>query len=1335
MKKRISNVCGIKSSYISLIIAGFFVLLATMLFANYGMSKAVADGEVAETQADATISLALDYDTSLGASASLDKKLYALGDRAVLTWKGKSNGDNFVIPVSVRKADGTTLSISSINKVDELQTANTEYERRMNQAGTMTEYDTVKAYVEAEHTIDLGIVSSDATLTVEFAKVAPVYRMYNVVTSEHLFSTNKAEYDNFVALGKTDSENWVGEGIDWLAPTTTDNTKVVHRLYNEALGQMGHTSHYYTSDETEISNLCSNWGWTDDGSANQFRSGGTTPIYTCYNEALGSAHHYTSSKSEWEGLMQHGWALEEDKNGTNPAKDPEGVFQCGIGTSWSFSGNYYTVKHNLEGLDGTYATEAVQVKQANGSMTNAVALAYPGFTAQSFTQKSINGNSTVVEINYKRNSYAINYVTNDPTVTIPKKDVKYRETLTGLAQPSTNNKDFLGWYLDKELTQQVTDSDLMSASNLTVYAKWSPEKLGKTDANGMLTLEDQNTSDDIVFKLTTEAGEPVEGAEITLGKDGSAEITLPEPGVYDDEVLNLEVTSGDGNGINDMPVSMKKSNGTTDRGEGSTSGNGDFKFDRFVLKFWMTKEKLSSASEDQVVFSGMIPQMPTEPSRSGYSFASWRDVATDEAFDLDITPTKDADLYAKWIRSLDNCTIELNGSLVYDGSLKTQSVVVKDNDKELVEGQDYVLEGNKQTEAGDSYTLTVSGIRDYFGTASKKWTIEKADISVADVKLGSSVQPYTGGEQTQTLDSVVVNGRTLTALKDFDISGNKQTNAGKYTITLTGRGNYKNSKTVDWTIEPASIGDAYVSLGQSSFPYDGTQKVVPVDGVSYGGKDLDPSDYKITGDRASDAGDYELVVEGQGNYAGTTKAAWKIVPATLTLLWTSTETTYNGQTQSPSVSISTGKIATDDVKVALADGSSQSQAGDYTALAVLEGTSAKNYTIDASSLTHSFKIAKAAAKISVSGVAYAGAGDTLKSVFDLPNFTVLGANNEDIGAGASISWSDESEVLSGGSLTGEDISRNVVVTLSPTAAANYSTSAVPTTVKVFSGYAGFWFASKGTSTGILCAEQTVKQRGDEHYKSANRIKADAAAIKANKPLIIAEYKQYMSNDNVHLYTNYGDDQSVSNGYAEFRIIHVGEHQNGNGLSDNSSLTFQTTHLLAEAYATNSSQAVNTGGWEGTTIKGELNNSSGSIYAKFNGGLTKAITQVSKSYSASDDASIASISSSNKFFLLSFSELTGTAESWTPQADVEGGQYDYFKNNNVITNSKNSCLVLQTRDGNQPSNFEGTGSEVWVLRTRQVGNTQFFAQVTSEGKIVQGNTSPKNNMGVAPAFCF
>ena len=315
------------------------VLLAILVVAVFSGAQLALAGDSDDTaDLSATeIAVTLSQTTATnGAGASLDRVVYHANDEIIVTWKGATVDDDFFIPTAIKTSEGKTISMSELNKVDTVQTANTEYERRMSEAGTMTTYDALKNYVTSEHSVSLGVATISTTVEVQYERVSPVYRMYNMITSEHLFTTQKYEYDRFYELGLNDQEYWIGEGIDWLAPATETNTKVVHRLYNAALGAMGHTSHYYSADEAEIADLCANWCWTDDGADNQFRSGGTTAIYTCYNEALGSAHHYTSSKAEWSGLEAHGWALEQDKNGTDPVKDPEGVFQCTMATNWSF---------------------------------------------------------------------------------------------------------------------------------------------------------------------------------------------------------------------------------------------------------------------------------------------------------------------------------------------------------------------------------------------------------------------------------------------------------------------------------------------------------------------------------------------------------------------------------------------------------------------------------------------------------------------------------------------------------------------------------------------------------------------------------------------------------------------------------------------------------------------------------------------------------------------------------------------------------------------------------------------------------------------------------------
>jgi hypothetical protein len=260
-----------------------------------------------ETEGETTVTL---VDKSNG-NVTLDKTDYKVGDTAKVTIKGNTSGNNLQVVKSV-KVNGITIK-SQPQLLDKTTWAkvNDVYKNKMGGDPTSVEFENLATELAKGVTVDVAI-AENTNIEVEFEELVPVYRLYNSLTSEHLFTTNKTEYDKFVELSKTDGDAWIGEGINWFAPATGN---VVHRLYNEGLGAMGRSSHYYTADETEIANLLTQ-GWTDDGADNQFMSGGDISIWTCYNEDLGSAHHYTSDESEWRGLAAHGWNLEEDKNGT-----------------------------------------------------------------------------------------------------------------------------------------------------------------------------------------------------------------------------------------------------------------------------------------------------------------------------------------------------------------------------------------------------------------------------------------------------------------------------------------------------------------------------------------------------------------------------------------------------------------------------------------------------------------------------------------------------------------------------------------------------------------------------------------------------------------------------------------------------------------------------------------------------------------------------------------------------------------------------------------------------------------------------------------------------------
>ena len=153
-------------------------------------------------------------------------------------------------------------------------------------------------------------VVCDIPVTVTVSQ--PVYRMYNSITSEHLFTTDFDEYSSLTA------HDWRQEGVSWCSPAAG---KGVYRVYNPGLGAMAKMSHHYTSDYAEAADLVANHGWRwDNGGQPIFYSAeddsgnalaGASKVYRLYNGGL-SAHHFTLDASEANSLMSnHGWNGED----------------------------------------------------------------------------------------------------------------------------------------------------------------------------------------------------------------------------------------------------------------------------------------------------------------------------------------------------------------------------------------------------------------------------------------------------------------------------------------------------------------------------------------------------------------------------------------------------------------------------------------------------------------------------------------------------------------------------------------------------------------------------------------------------------------------------------------------------------------------------------------------------------------------------------------------------------------------------------------------------------------------------------------------------------------
>ena len=219
--------------------------------------------------------------------------------------------------------------------------------------------------------------------------------------------------------------------------------------------------------------------------------------------------------------------------------------------------------------------------------------------------------------------------------------------------------------------------------------------------------------------------------------------------------------------------------------------------------------------------------------------------------------------------------------LIYDG--ETQELI---NSGSSEHGTfQYWLEGEHPSEnipqAKDAGTYTVhyqlKGDQNHEDGTAGKIDVEIApkDISDATVTLGESLT-YNGQQQTQSVASVEVDGLEVT----YDVTDNTETNAGSYTMTLTGTGNFTGTKEVPWSIGKKDIADAKITLLPSPI-YDGRPQIQGIYSVTVKGV-YGEILYTVSGNIGTNAGTYTLTVTAKenSNFTGSASATWEIQAAT-----------------------------------------------------------------------------------------------------------------------------------------------------------------------------------------------------------------------------------------------------------------------------------------------------------------------------------------------------------------------------------------------------------------------------------------------------------------------
>lgn len=172
-----------------------------------------------------------------------------------------------------------------------------------------------------------------------------------------------------------------------------------------------------------------------------------------------------------------------------------------------------------------------------------------------------------------------------------------------------------------------------------------------------------------------------------------------------------------------------------------------------------------------------------------------------------------------------------------------EKVLKKDEDYEVkVLGNDKINAGDKNVE------IEFKSAKGYRGKIKKPFKVTPKNIVNAEVLATLTPWDYNGNEREITVDAVTLGGIKLNVGKDYNVTGNKATNAGEYTLKIEGAGNYGGKIERKWKINKATLAISEAAIAPKTYDgkTDATVTVVTLEGVKANTLTKD-TDYDVTG--------------------------------------------------------------------------------------------------------------------------------------------------------------------------------------------------------------------------------------------------------------------------------------------------------------------------------------------------------------------------------------------------------------------------------------------------------------------------------------------------------
>ena len=247
-----------------------------------------------------------------------------------------------------------------------------------------------------------------------------------------------------------------------------------------------------------------------------------------------------------------------------------------------------------------------------------------------------------------------------------------------------------------------------------------------------------------------------------------------------------------------------------------------------------------------------------------------------------------------------------SSSYGYTGKEIHPAVTVTAGGRALKKGTDYTVSYSNCVNVG-SAQLTVTGKGNYEGTVQTNFTIAPNNISNDTITLSKSSYTYTG-KAVKPSPAVKVSGVKLKKGTDYTVSYKNNKKAGTAKVIVKGTGSYKGSLSKTFKITKKSISSLRPKTKAKSYAYTGKARK-PAVTVKNGSVTLKKgTDYTVSYKNNKKIGTATVTVKGIGNYSGSCKCTFKIVPKKVTSLKATAKSKTTAKLSWKKVANSTGYV-------------------------------------------------------------------------------------------------------------------------------------------------------------------------------------------------------------------------------------------------------------------------------------------------------------------------------------------------------------------------------------------------------------------------------------------